>query len=83
LARRRKRRGERKKLRAKGLLPSPPETAKAEPVREVVKEPVKRKPEKAPPKEAAAKEAPKAEPPKPEAPKEPPKETGEPSTPES
>ena len=69
---------ERKKLRAKGLLPSPAESVKAEAKAEVPKEVVKKKPEKAPPKETAP-EAPKPEVPKPEAPK----EGTEPSTPES
>jgi hypothetical protein len=62
LARRRKRRAKRKKLRAKGLLP-PPESVKVETKAEVTKEVVKRKPEKAPPKETPS-EAPKAEEPK-------------------
>jgi len=62
IARRRKRKEERGKLRAKGLLPSPPEAVKE-------KEVVKKKSEKAPPKEAPQ-EAPKTEAPKPEAPKE-------------
>jgi hypothetical protein len=65
LARRRKGREERRKLRAKGLLPPPAETVKTEAVKEVGK----KKAEKAPPKEAPPKEAPK-ETPKLEVPKE-------------
>jgi hypothetical protein len=63
IARRRKRKEERKKLRAKGLLPPPAEAVKTEPVKEVGK----KKAEKAHPKEAppeAPKETPKAEVPK-------------------
>ena len=59
IARRRKRKKESKKLRAKGLLPPPAETVKAEAIKEVGK----KKPEKAPakevPPETAKKEAPR------------------------
>ena len=54
IARRRKRKKEMKKLRAKGLLPSPAQTVKSEaPKAEAPKETVKKKPEKTPPKEVS------------------------------